>query len=64
MSFTLFCKGHTIHAGPERASRGIQSSWIEANTSTKELWIFPLKRSFKINRENKISQELIPPTLK
>lgn len=63
MSFTPFYKGHTIHVGPERASRGIRSSLLKFPHFTKELRIFPFKSSFKTHRENKISQELIPPTL-
>lgn len=47
MSFTIYCKGHTIHAGPERARRSLQSSDHNKMLQT-EPWRFPVKSSFKI----------------
>jgi len=35
MSFTIYSKGHTIYAGPERASRGIPNSQQKPTASTK-----------------------------
>jgi len=53
MSFTLFYKGHTIHVGPERASREIRSSKAEASASASELRVSPFKRSFKNKLEKR-----------
>ncbi len=64
MSFTRYYKGHSISVGPERASRGIQSSLMKQECFTKELWIFSLKEHIQNIAKRIISlQELIPPTL-
>ena len=59
MSFTLFYKGHTIHVGPERASRGIQSSELEAKYFNKRTLDISLQEIIQNKLEEPVSSSRV-----
>ena len=47
MSFTIYCKGHTIYAGPERARRSPPEFRLQT-IAVRTLGVIPVKSTFKI----------------